>query len=246
MPVCVLGVGRRERPCHELPFIAPFRPNPSPLATTVPSNGDVNPYGIVTVPSSIGSLHRGDLLVRNFNNAGNLQGTGTTIVQLPPAASTGAPGTAPVFAQIDPASLPGPCPGGVGLTTALAVTRTGFVIVGSLPTTDGTSPTAKAGCLLVLNSRGKLIETIAGGAINGPWDMTAVDHGLVTTLYVTNVLNGTVASSPNAVNEGTVARLQLLTIPGLRPLVLDKDVIATGFPERTDRPHPWSDPPAWR
>ncbi len=108
------------------------------------------------------------------------------------------------------------------------------MIVGSLPTTDGTSPTAKAGCLLVLNSRGKLIETVAGGAINGPWDMTAVDHGLVTTLYVTNVLNGTVASSPNAVNEGTVARLQLLTIPGLRPLVLDKDVIATGFPERTD------------
>lgn len=43
------------------------------------------------------------------------------------------------FADIDAASLPGPCPGGVGLSTALVVLRSGFVIVGSLPTSDGTS-----------------------------------------------------------------------------------------------------------
>ncbi|MBV8217093.1 MAG: hypothetical protein JO325_01405, partial [Solirubrobacterales bacterium] len=70
----------------------------------------------------------------------------------------------------------------MGLTTALAVTRTGFVIVGSLPTTDGTSATAQAGCLIVLNSHGRAVETIAGGPINGPWDMTPVDHGFFTTL----------------------------------------------------------------
>jgi hypothetical protein len=128
----------------------------------------------------------------------------------------------------------------VGLTTALAVTRTGFVIVGSLPTKDGTSATATAGCLIVLNSRGQVLETIAGGPINGPWDMTAVDHGAFATMYVTNVLNGTVAAGTNAsgqgnvVDGGTVVRIQLLTIPGVRPFVLDEDVIATGFPERTD------------
>jgi hypothetical protein len=222
------------------PFIAPFSPNPPAIATTVPANGDVNPYGIVTVPQSVGSLHRGDELVSNFNNVSNEQGTGTTIVQIPPRGNDGTPGDASVFAQVNPSALPGPCPGGVGLTTALAVTRTGFVIVGSLPTNDGTSATAKAGCLLVLNSRGRVIETIAGGPINGPWDMTAVDHGAVTTLYVTNVLNGTVAAGTNAsgqgnvVDRGTVVRIQLLTIPGLRPFVLDEDVIATGFPERTD------------
>jgi hypothetical protein len=221
------------------PFIAPFMENPPPLATTVPSNGDQNPYGIVTVPRRVGSLQRGDLLISNFNNAGspptgNLQGTGTTIVQIPPSGSSGAPGSASVFAQIDASKLPGPCPGGVGLTTALAVTRSGFVIVGSLPTADGSSATAKAGCLLVLNSRGKVIETISGGPINGPWDMTAVDQGFVTTLYVSNVLNGTVANSPTTVNKGTVVRLRLLTIPGVRPVVFDEDVIATGFPERTD------------
>jgi hypothetical protein len=216
------------------PFIAPFVPDPGPLATTVPANGDINPYGIVTVPSSVGMLNAGDLLVSNFNNKKNLQGTGTTIVQLPQAASTGAPGTAPVFAHVRAGNLPGPCPGGVGLTTALAVTRSGFVIVGSLPTTDGTSATAKAGCLLVLDSMGKVVETIAGGPINGPWDMTAVDNGFITTLYVSNVLNGTLAAHGNVVDEGTVVRINLLTVSGVFPSVLSEDVIATGFPERTD------------
>src|SRR5271154_160085 len=64
------------------PFIEGFQP--STLATTVPTNGDVNPYGIVTVPRSVGALQRGDVLVSNFNNSANLQGTGTTIVQIPP------------------------------------------------------------------------------------------------------------------------------------------------------------------
>lgn len=220
------------------PFIDGFQP--STLATTVPTNGDLNPYGIVTVPRSVGALERGDVLVSNFNNSANQQGTGTTIVQIPPGDTDTNAGDAPVFAQINPKALPGPCPGGIGLTTALAVTRSGFVIVGSLPTTDGTSASAQAGCLLVLNSYGKVIETIAGGPINGPWDMTAVDHGFFTTLYVTNVLNGTVAAGTqangngNVVHRGTVVRIQLLTIPGIRPVVFHEDVIAAGFAERTD------------
>ncbi len=65
-------------------------------------------------------------------------------------------GTTSLFAQIDANNLPGPCPGGVGLTTALAVLRSGWVIVGSLPTTDGTSATAQAGCLLVLDNQGNV------------------------------------------------------------------------------------------
>lgn len=226
-----LGIGAAQASAS--PFISSFKPNPQPSSSTVPPNGDQNPYGIVTVPRSVGSLRRGDLLISNFNDSANSQGTGTTIVQIPPGEKF-AEGNAPVFAQIDPTKLPGPCPGGVGLTTALAVTRTGFVIVGSLPTSDGTFKTAKAGCLLVLNSRGKVVETISGGPINGPWDMTAVDNGIFVTLFVTNVLNDTVATSPKVVPEGTVVRLTLLAIPGLRPAVLDEDVIGTGFAERTD------------
>jgi hypothetical protein len=143
--------------------------NISTLTTTVPSNGDVNPYGLVRVPNSIGNLHEGHYLISNFNNSSNLQGTGTTIVDVSPG------GALTLFAQINPATLPGPCPGGVGLTTALAVLRTGWVIVGSLPTTDGTSATAQAGCLIVLNSYGVPVETFYGSLINGPWDMTAAD-----------------------------------------------------------------------
>lgn len=211
------------------PFIAGF--SPTTIATTQPSNLDQNPYGIVTVPDSVGSLHRGDLLISNFNDSANTQGTGTTIVQIPPGGNSQVPGSASVFAQIDASKLPGPCPGGVGLTTALGVTRSGFVIVGSLPTTDSQLDTAGAGCLLVLNSHGKVVRTIAGGPINGPWDMTLVDHGDFATLFVTNVENGDVATSPTPVNKGTIVRIQLLTISGVAPQVLDDRVIATGFPE---------------
>ncbi|HTX07316.1 MAG TPA: hypothetical protein VME22_01830 [Solirubrobacteraceae bacterium] len=233
------GLGLGAAAAQALPFISNLQANPAPIATTVPMNGDQNPYGIVTVPNSIGALKRGNLLISNFNNStapAGEQGTGTTIVQIAPAGNN-VQGTASLFAQIsDPA-----CPGGVGLTTALAVTRTGYVIVGSLPTSDGTSATAQAGCLIVLNSNGHVVETIAGGPINGPWDMTASENGIFTTLYVTNVLNGTVAADTggptvpgNVVNHGTVVRIELLTIPGVRPIVLDEHVIATGFAERTD------------
>jgi NHL repeat len=211
------------------PFITGF--SPTTIATTQPPNLDQNPYGIVTVPRSVGSLHRGHVLISNFNDGMNTQGTGTTIVQIPPGGNSQTAGTADVFAQIDPSKLPGACPGGVGLTTALGVTRSGFVIVGSLPTPDGQLDQAGAGCLLVLNSHGKVVRTISGGPINGPWDMTLVDHGFFATLYVTNVENGDVATSPTPVDEGTVIRIQLLTVPGVRPFVFDEDVIATGFPE---------------
>jgi sugar lactone lactonase YvrE len=43
-----------------------------------------------------------------------------------------------------------------------------------------------------------------------------------------------VAASPNTVNNGTVVRIDLLTLPGIKPIVLDERVIANGFPERTD------------
>ena len=198
------------------------------IASTVPSNGDENPYGIVTVPSSIGSLQRDDLLISNFNNSKNLQGTGTTIVQISPG------GAVSQFARINPAKLPGECPGGVGLTTALSILPNGFVVVGSLPTSDGSAETAEAGCLIVLNSSGKVVEAVSGPPINGPWDMTALSYGDSATLFVTNVLNGTVKSGATPTPEGTVVRIQVATGGRRAPAFFDPDVIATGFPERTD------------
>jgi hypothetical protein len=200
----------------------------SVVASTVPANGDVNPYGIVRVPMSSGLLVEGNLLISNFNNAKNLQGTGTTIVQIAPN------GTRSLFAHIDATALPGPCPGGVGLTTALAVLRSGWVIVGSLPTKDGTAATAQAGCLLVLNHHGKVVETFFGSLINGPWDMTAFDAGSIAELFFTNVLNGTVAAGGKVVHGGTVVRLTLNIPPGAKPFLQSMVVIGSGFPERTD------------
>ncbi|WP_457831727.1 hypothetical protein, partial [Staphylococcus aureus] len=52
----------------------------STLASTVPANGDQNPYAIVVAPVSAGRIHKDDVLVSNFNDRNNLQGLGTTIV----------------------------------------------------------------------------------------------------------------------------------------------------------------------
>jgi len=208
-------------------FIGPFH-TLSVVASTIPSNGDLNPYGLVVVQHSVGALVQGDALVSNFNNATNLQGTGTTIVEIAPN------GTTKLFAQIDAKHLPEPCPGGVGLTTALVVLSKGWVIVGSLPTTDGTAATAKAGCLLVLNSHGQVVETLSGSPINGPWDMTALDHGTSVKLFVTNVLNGVVAAHGLLVNSATVVRVDLTVPDGKAPRELSRTVIGSNFPARTD------------
>jgi hypothetical protein len=198
------------------------------VASTVPRNGDVNPYGVAVVRDSLGKLRRGNVLVSNFNNSKNQQGTGTTIVEISPN------GHVRLFARINAAKLPGACPGGVGLTTALSILNNGWVIVGSLPTSDGTSATAQAGCLLVLNSQGRVVETFSGHGINGPWDMTAVNFGGVAELFVTNVLNGTVAAGGAVVNRGTVLRLLVTTPKHGRPKLLAVTKIGSGFPERTD------------
>lgn len=198
------------------------------LASTVPANGDVNPYGVFRVPVTIGNLVEGHFLVSNFNNSSNLQGTGTTIMDISPE------GAVTQFAQINANDLPGSCPGGVGLTTALVVLRTGWVIVGSLPTTDGTSATAKAGCLLVLDSHGTVVETFSGAPINGPWDAAVLDVGNVAFLFFTNVLNGTVAASPNVVNGSTVVRFDLSVSKASAPVVVQETIVGSGLPARTD------------
>lgn len=207
-------------------FIGPLN-KVTTVASTVPANGDVNPYGVARIRHSVGMLMSGNILVSNFNDVNNLQGTGTTIVQISPT------GSVTQFAQIDAGTLPEACPGGVGLTTALVVLEKGWVIVGSLPTADGTSATAKAGCLIVLNSMGKVVETFSGGVINGPWDMTALDLRSVAVLFFTNVLNGTVAANGKTVNHGTVVRM-VLDLSGPKPRRVTSQVIGTGFGERTD------------
>src|ERR1700722_19737526 len=56
----------------------------STLSSTVPENGDINPYGIALVQKSVGNLIEGHILISNFNASSNAQGTGTTIVDVAP------------------------------------------------------------------------------------------------------------------------------------------------------------------
>jgi len=206
------------------PFLSGFA-HTSVIASTVPVTkngkpGDLNPYGVAVVPSTVGALVKGDVLVSNFNNGANKQGTGNTIVEVDPA------GTQTVFARIKQP--------GVGLTTALSVLPNGFVVVGNLPTTNGKAATATAGNLFVLNNLGQVVESLTAADINGPWDMTAVStKANQADLFVTNVLNGTVAAAGNVVNQGTVVRLNL-DVSGPMPSVLSNTIIGTGFAEKTD------------
>jgi hypothetical protein len=200
----------------------------SPVASTIPANGDVNPYGVALIPLSKGKLVEGNILVSNFNNSANKQGTGSTIVQISPT------GAVQLFAQINANTLPGSCPGGVGLTTALVSLRAGWVVVGSVPTADGTSATIQAGCLIVLNSNGQVVETISGGKIAGPWDMTALDGDTTASLFVTNVLNNPNLNNTTPSNSGTVVRVDLQVNTSNKPVVTATTTIGSGFPVRFD------------
>lgn len=193
------------------------------VASTVPANGDVNPYALLVVPSSWGKLVKGDLLVDNFNDKGNDQGTGSTIVQVTPA------GKVSLFTEI-PRTLSG-CPGGVGLTTAMTVLGNGYVIVGSAPSTDGTTKTAGAGCLIVLTPEGTVAGTIAGANIDGPWDMATTESGGTATLFVDNVMFGVGVPGQGKVQEGTILRIGLDVPSSGIPTVTSETVIASGLSE---------------
>jgi hypothetical protein len=155
--------------------------SPLQVVSTMPANGDVNPYGVAFVPADFpagGKVHPGDVLVANFNGAANLQGTGTTIV------SISKNGTQSLFFQGPP---------GLGLSTALGVLRSGVILVGNVPTTDGTSATVQQGSLLAIDRHGKQVASFADSSLlDGPWDLTLVDLGSTAVVFVSNVLNGEV------------------------------------------------------
>jgi hypothetical protein len=166
-------------------FLAHLAAEPSLTASVVAQNGDQNPYGVAVVPESFPmaeDIGPGDALVSDFNASSGLQGTGRSIVSVSP---TGA--TATFF---EAAQSFGP----VGLTTALLVLRSGIVVVGSTPTTDGTFATIMDGGLFFLDGQGDVLLNLTDSALlRGPWDATADDSDpWCPVLYVSNVLDGTV------------------------------------------------------
>ncbi|CAH2770331.1 MAG: FIG00456119: hypothetical protein [uncultured Caballeronia sp.] len=201
------------------------------LINTVPSNGDQNPYAIVVAPVSSGTVKQGDVLVGNFNNAANLQGTGSTIINYHPDTKQ-----MTVFATV-PHDLKN-CPGGIGLSTAMTMLKSGWVIVGSTPSNDGTTGTKGAGCLIVLDNQGKVASTIVSPNINDPWgNMAVVDNGDHATLFVSNAGFGVggADSNPPVFKQSTILRLDLDILEGKAPVVKQETVIASGFSAQADK-----------
>ena len=187
-----------------------FLPGPFAVVSTVPSNGDQNPYGVAFIQpnflSGTGPLKPGDILVSNFNNNQNLQGTGSTIVRI----SANAQQT--LFFQGKP---------GVGLSTALGTLQRGYIVVGNAPSVDGTAATAGPGSLLVINSKGKLVQTITDPNIQSPWDMALVDQGATAIAFVTNALTGDVSRLDFQVHDNGLT-------------LTSSKVIASGYVHRGD------------
>jgi sugar lactone lactonase YvrE len=187
-----------------------------PANGTVPGTGDLNPYGVAFVPPGFpagGPLKPGDVLVSNFNNSNNLQGTGTTIINLRPSSgAAAADGTASVFFQGTPP---------LGFTLALGVLQRGFVIVGNVTTTDGKSDTVAAGPLLFIDQHGTLIKTFAT-SLDGPWGLALSDDFDQAKVFVSNVLNGTVTRIDVSLPDSETVKITGTT------------QIASGYKHRTD------------
>jgi uncharacterized protein (TIGR03118 family) len=207
-----IQVNRHPVPTHRIAeSVIPNLPaSPELFASTIPSNGDLNPYGIAYVPSDFasgGSVNPGDLLVSNFNGSSNLQGTGTTIVRITPNGQTS------TFFQGS----------GLGLTTALGVLKSGFVVVGNMPTTDGTSGTVQPGSVIILDSNGNQVANLTDpNLIQGPWDLAINDQGTTAQLFVSNVLNG------------VITRIDLSIPSGSTPVVQDMVQIGSGYTHMSD------------
>ena len=117
----------------ESPLLSFLPKTPQKSASTNAPSGDLNPYGVAFVPSNFvkdGPLKRGNILVSNFNGPGNLQGTGTSIVQVTPS------GKATLFARTA---------GGTGLSTALGCSRTGSSSSATSPAPTGRRPPLRPG-----------------------------------------------------------------------------------------------------
>ncbi|MBV8100353.1 MAG: hypothetical protein JOZ31_14475 [Verrucomicrobia bacterium] len=161
--------------------------------STIPANGDLNPYGVAFVPDGFPAttaVAPGDVLVSNFNSKSNTQGTGITIVSISPD------GTQSLFFQGTPP---------LGLTTALNVLKRGVVIVGNVP---NKANVAQAGSLIVLDNKGSELTgspLVDPTFLDGPWDSTVIDKGDSAIVFVSCVLNGTVTRLELTFSGNTVA-----------------------------------------
>jgi hypothetical protein len=201
------------------------------LTSTVTENGDQDPAGVIVAPVSAGKIQKDDVLVTNNSDIKDMQGLAKTIVGYRPSTKT-----TYMFANL-PRAYP-ECPGGIGLSAAITMLKTGWVIVGSAPSTDGTTTTKGPGCILVLDPNGKIAAAWSGPNINFELVDSRTSAILFATMSGFDVPPLSVVDPatglPVVKNEGTVLRMELRIPEGGMPVLERQVVIGSGFAERAD------------
>ena len=167
-------------------------------------------YSFLTLCLQMQLTRAGDILVSNFNNAKNLQGTGSTIVKIDRTGKTS------LFFQGHP---------GIGLTAALGLLNNDVIIVGNLPTSDGTMATVQPGSLFLISDKGQEIAELKdGNLIDGPWGLTIYEKDDKAHIFFSNVLNG------------TISRLDLRWTAAQHAYTLERLIrISSGYTHRLDQ-----------
>jgi len=167
------------------PDIFPFKTVSNIGSIIDPTNGDRNPYGLAIALSDTGLFTSGDLVVCNFNNSSNVQGTGTTVEYIHPASGS----TVHRFAQ--------------------DATLLGCGSVSVLPD-DHVAVTAKlANDVVIYDPSASTKVTLSGSPFNGPWGSTYANSLTKPAIYVSNANDGSLVRinvlGPTSYSTETIA-----------------------------------------
>jgi hypothetical protein len=138
------------------------------IGSTVPTNGDGNPYGLAIAPATAGLITAGDLVVCNFNNSANTQGAGTTIVGLH--------------------ATPGANPGGKPYGIAQDAKLQGCSALAMLPDDSISASAFTANMIPLVTPSGTPNTPFASDSFAQPWSevYVAAHGGKPAALYVSN------------------------------------------------------------
>jgi hypothetical protein len=141
--------------------------------TTIGSTTDavgqgLNPYGLAIAQTSSGLLEQGDLIVCNFNDAANVQGTGTTLVALHPNQNA-----SPIL-------------------VANSAELLGCSAVAALPDGNIVAAASQANALQLVSPSGAISTPYSAYTFDNPWGVTYADAPNGPALYVSNSTKGTI------------------------------------------------------
>jgi len=140
-------------------------------STVDPVNADANPYGLDIAPVTAGLLHKGDLVVCNFNDTAGTEGLGTSLIALHP----------------HPGATPARISGSASLTgcTALAMAPNDNIWAASFSVNENP----------IFSPTGALVNDLHTGPFNGPFGQIFAPHATpfgVASFYESNAGDGSI------------------------------------------------------